>query len=88
MTSFTRKLYNRDPAAARAFEKAQAFERQLVYGRTPTLACFTPSHNGLHPSFGKRMLQPQSACASSCGHPACKDGCTLIMQNGASRRMD
>jgi hypothetical protein len=78
MTSFSRKLYNRDPAAAAAFYKAQQFERQIVYGKTPTLACFTPSHNGLRPVFGKRHLAPHQVCAASCGHPACTNGCTLV----------
>jgi hypothetical protein len=30
-------------------------------------------------SFGKRCANPQNvACAANCGHPACRQGCTLI----------
>lgn len=45
MTSYTKKLYNRDPAAAMAFYRAQEFEHQATFGkRTPSLtqtACAT-----------------------------------------------
>lgn len=76
MTSYTRKLYNRDPAAARAFEKAQSFENKLVYGKAVTLAQFAlvPLPKA---AFGKRTpLVGNTACAASCGHPACAHGCT------------
>jgi hypothetical protein len=87
MTSFTRALYRRDPAAAEAFYKDQQFEQRLVYGKQPTLACFTPAANGLArraaPSqprygkgapapFGKREIAPQG---SDCPHDQsfCRD---------------
>lgn len=76
MTSYTKKLYNRDPAAAEAFHKAQLFgrepygspgyEHRLQYGKHTQLAMFgirTPSLTG-------------TACDKLCGHPACKQGCT------------
>lgn len=28
--------------------------------------------------FGRREPTGQTACAASCGHPACAQGCTLI----------
>jgi hypothetical protein len=40
MTSFTKALYNRDPAAAEAFRRHSRLDR-VVYGKTPTMACFT-----------------------------------------------
>jgi hypothetical protein len=40
MTSFTKALYRRDPAAAEAFRRHSKLDR-LVYGKVPTLACFT-----------------------------------------------
>lgn len=76
MTSFTRKLYATDPAAAEAFRRAHEFERQMVYGKAVTLACFTPSHNGLVPAFGKRLPSGSQGCERNCRHPACKHGCT------------
>lgn len=82
MTSFTKALYRRDPKAAQAFHDAQQWEHRVVHGRTPTLACFTPSFHGLQPVFGKRTSTPhiggrQAACSAICGHPACAQGCTL-----------
>jgi hypothetical protein len=77
MTSFTRKLYNRDPAAALAFQRAHEFERQLVYGKAPTLACFTPSSNGLRPAFGKRAVKPR--------HVPCPHQQTFCVRNGLSQ---
>lgn len=68
MTSFTKALYRRDPAAAEAFHKAQQFEHKMTYGKQTQLASF-----GLRP-------QPEDhaayACAALCGHPACRSGCT------------
>lgn len=29
-------------------------------------------------SFGKRPVSTVKACAANCGHPACRQGCTLI----------
>ena len=58
MTSFTRKLYNRDPAAAQAFARAQQFEHRLVYGKNVTLAQFTPAREGTSQPFGKRTTPP------------------------------
>lgn len=59
MTSFSRKLYNRDPAAAEAFHQSQQFDHRIVYGKQTTLACFM---NVAAPvaatSFGKRLMPP------------------------------
>lgn len=90
MTSYTKKLYARDPKAADAFHQAQQFEHRLTYGKHVTLACFTAaSHNlpakgftrpdvGQAP-FGKRETPPSAAhaCKQVCGHPACSQGCVL-----------
>jgi hypothetical protein len=77
MTSFLRKLYNTDPAAAEAFRRAQEFERQMIHGKAVTLACFTPSRSGLVPAFGKRLPSGSQGCEQNCRHPACVRGCTL-----------
>lgn len=69
MTSFTKALYRRDPAAAERFYEQQKYEHIAAFGRNPT---------GSIPSFGKRIPSGLTACAASCGHPACKHGCTLI----------
>lgn len=76
MTSYTKALYRRDPAAAAAFHEQQTFEHKIVHGRTPTLACFTPAYHGLKPSFGKRVGSTITACSVPCEHPACAQGCT------------
>jgi hypothetical protein len=85
MTSFTRKLYNRDPAAAEAFRSAASIETKMHYGKAVTLACFTPSAHGLVPAFGKRLPSGHTGCARNCRHPACSHGCTLVARNGGSR---
>lgn len=85
MTSFTRKLYAKDPAAAEAFRQAQSFDARLEYGKAVTLACFTPRQHGLVPAFGKRVPAGSIACATNCRHPACTRGCTLTTRNGGSR---
>lgn len=77
MTSFTRKLYNSDPAAAEAFRRAQDFDSRMQYGKAVTMAQFTPQAHGLVPAFGKRLPTGQKACAANCRHPACVRGCTL-----------
>lgn len=77
MTSFTRKLFNRDPAAAAAFEQSQRFDHRLVYGKHVTLAGFTMASRPVMASFGKRAASGKQACLQRCGHPACKAGCTL-----------
>lgn len=77
MTSYTKALYRRDPAAAEAFHEHQKFEHKIVHGKTPTMLMFTPAHHGLVPAFGKRLPNGQKACASNCRHPACVKGCTL-----------
>lgn len=66
MTSFTRALYRRDPAAAEAFHKAQQFEHRITYGKQTQLA-----------SFGRRVPSGIVACDKLCDHPACAHGCTL-----------
>lgn len=80
MTSFTRKLFNRDPAAAEAYQRHSEFERareiELRYGKNVTLAQFTPAHHKIERTFGKRKAMPgRFACAELCGHPACSNGC-------------
>lgn len=84
MTSFTRKLYNKDPAAAEAFRKAQDFERQMQYGKAVTLAQFTPSSHGLVPAFGKRVYKdvgdwirdnPNNGSGIPPRHTACERNC-------------
>lgn len=72
MTSFTRKLFQRDPAAADAFYRAQQFETKTVYGRHNTLACFTPAHHQVEPVFGRRQKPPVQP-AYECWSPA-EDG--------------
>lgn len=77
MTSYTRKLYNRDPAAAEDFARQTSFETRLTYGKHATLACF-----GLRkPEVSHVSGEPiGTACASFCGHPACQYGCTNVGQ--------
>lgn len=77
MTSFTKKLYRQDPAAAEAFHRQATFEHKATYGRVPTLLQFTPAAHGLVPAFGKRLPNGVKACQKPCGHPACTKGCTL-----------
>lgn len=77
MTSFTKALYRRDPAAAEAFYQAQTFEAKST-GRQPGMPTltFSSAFNEVHIPFGKRNPKlRQSACAASCGHPACASGC-------------
>lgn len=76
MTSFTKALYRRDPAAAEAFYKAQQFE-QRQQGKHP-VACFTPALNPVVKNFGQRTPSGLVGCAQLCGHPACSQGCTLV----------
>jgi hypothetical protein len=78
MTSFTRALYRRDPAAAEAFQRQQRMERELLlsYGKTPTLACFTPAHHDIKRQFGKRAVPPQ--------HVPCPHQQTFCIRNGLS----
>ena len=82
MTSYTKKLYERDPDAAEAFHRQDRFEKAqseaLRYGRVPTLACFHSDRAKPVP-FGKRSVPPvpHKACSSLCGHPSCSNGCTL-----------
>lgn len=71
MTSFTKALYRRDPAAAEAYYRQQKMEQITAFGRNPT---------GSLPAFGKRIPSGLKACAANCGHPGCKSGCTLLGQ--------
>lgn len=96
MTSYTRKLYSRDPGAARA---AEDFARQskldraqdatLRYGKVPTLACFHSDRALYRRAFGKREIAVPiggcrvTACAANCGHRACSNGCTLQGRGGS-----
>lgn len=82
MTSFTKALYRRDPAAADAFYKHQQFEHMASFGRTPAPSLASSGKvSGHQATFGKRVPSGLQACAASCGHPACKHGCTLIGRN-------
>lgn len=77
MTSFTKALYRRDPAAAEAFYSQQTFEAKSG-GRQPGMPTLTFASNApSHVVFGKRqaVLGRNTACAASCGHPACAQGC-------------
>jgi len=87
MTSFTKALYRRDPAAAEAFYEQQRIENRMQYGRHPTLPQFTLAFHtpaaaaaAPHPvpTFGRRPQPPhgRTACTANCGHPACSNGCT------------
>lgn len=82
MTSFTRKLYAQDPAAAVAYHRQSKFEVaraseaqavpglvQIAYGRHPTLLGFTLQG---HQPTSNRL------CAASCGRRICRDGCKLF----------
>ena len=70
MTSFTRKLYNKDPAAEH-FQRSQQFETRIRYGKHSTLAQFV---------IGRRVAKRLKACAASCGRAECRMGCTLSGQ--------
>jgi hypothetical protein len=68
MTSFTKALYRRDPAAALAFyndSKRDQFEGR----KAPSLPMV---------GFGQRTPSGWVACAQRCGHAACSQGCTLV----------
>lgn len=78
MTSFTKALYRRDPAAAEAFYKDQQFEQRLTYGKSTQLACFTPAVTPVVRNFGQRTPSGLVGCAQLCGHPGCAQGCTLV----------
>lgn len=69
MTSFTRKLYNRDPKAAEQFHQQQSFEHRMSYGKYVTLACFTPAHHAVDVMFGKRQ-SPPTLPAYECWSPS------------------
>lgn len=71
MTSFTKALYRRDPAAAEAFHRQSSFEQRQAHGR--------PGHLNaqLTAGFGRRTPTGVVACAERCTHPGCAQGCTL-----------
>lgn len=79
MTSFTRKLYNKDPLAAEVYCRQSKFERArqreaqglLHYGRHTTLATF--SIHALDDLDRSGRL-----CAASCGDARCRTGCKLL----------
>lgn len=54
MTSFTKALYRRDPAAAEAFHRQSTFEQRAAHGRPGVL------------TFGRRSVPP--AQVSDCPH--------------------
>lgn len=67
MTSFTKALYRRDPAAAEAFHRQSTFEQRAANGRPGQLSA----------GFGRRTPTGIVACATRCTHPGCAQGCTL-----------
>ncbi len=75
MTSFAKALFNRNPAAARDLRRHQLMT--LRYGKTVTLAQFTPAYHGIEMDFGRRPAASVRACDTLCGSPACAHGCTL-----------
>ena len=87
MTSWTRKLYNRDPAAAERFFEQQRFMPRFERSTYPSVndrlyggvAAFTPATKRTAVPFGKRQRSPSAgvACDQNCGHPACSQGCVL-----------
>jgi hypothetical protein len=66
MTSFTKALYRRDPAAAMAFYHDS--RKQFDNGRKPSLPTI---------GFGQRTPTGWVACVTRCSHPSCAQGCTL-----------
>ena len=99
MTSFTRKLFVRDPAAEAAYHDFQRAQRldQPAQPRPGSMATFATLaaarlsgfvsplaavRQGGRTQFGHRP-RGQAACATLCGHPACKHGCTGIGRQGA-----
>jgi hypothetical protein len=81
MTSFTKALYRRDPAAAEAFHRQSSFESRATNGRPGLLLATFASANPVKHTFGKRETPPSAvhACKDNCGHPACSQGCTLFV---------
>lgn len=83
MTSYTKALYRRDPAAAEAFYRQQKHEQIAAFGRNSTGSIPAFGRDSApQRAFGKRIPSGLEACAASCGHPACKHGCTLLGQQG------
>lgn len=83
MTSYTKKLFARNPGAAKELRRDQI--AQLRYGRHVTLAQFTAEGHGMGgmaPTFGKREPTGIEACQVRCGRPACRQGCTLAYLHG------
>lgn len=89
MTSYTKALYRRDPAAAEAFHRQSSFEHKATYGRVPTLLQFTPEAHGLRPVPGDngrtervnqyynlRKKQPTFGKRVPSGVKACKVRCS------------
>jgi hypothetical protein len=86
MTSYTKKLYRIDPDAAIQLRRRNYADYR--YGKSVTLACFTPAHHNVKPVFGKRVAPPYvgGACAAHCGAPACAQGCVgAPIRNGGTR---
>lgn len=59
----------------RGFEAAQAQCHQTPFGKRLYNGPFGGLYGGVKP------YPAQSACAANCGHPACKQGCTLVGSN-------
>lgn len=92
MTSYTKKLYNRDPAAALAFYHQDRFEQARALadaernGREVVFQPWTDQPRSV--TFGKRQSPPTArhACPTRCSSPACRQGCVLFVdQSGGSR---
>lgn len=61
MTSFTKKLFNRDPAAAMAFYEQSTFEARAEHGRASPITLPLAAFEALNPPkvvFGKRTQAP------------------------------
>jgi hypothetical protein len=93
MTSFTRKLYALDPAAAEHFQRSQQFETRLKCGKHTTLATFTMTREervnayyeglveGTHQRLGmakpRQFGKRQSKGLSACASSCGRAGCRM-----------
>lgn len=77
MTSFTKALYNRDPAAAEEFHRQSKFEHRTTFGRMGNLTRAQREPAPLIAGFGRRTPSGVVSCAVLCNHPGCAKGCTL-----------
>lgn len=86
MTSYSKALFRRSPAAARELRLHQLATYRS--GETPrnwtALQLQSMQGQPVSNTFGKRIPSGLQACVALCGHPACSQGCTLIQQHGAT----